>query len=75
MALTENDLDQFEQIVEEKVSHLPTKDELYSKMAEVMGELKGIREEQEAMTHRLIGHEDRITDLEDIHPAGKHATS
>jgi len=47
MSLTQKDLDDIEQIVdekiEEKVKNLPTKDEFYNKMDEVIGELKTIR--------------------------------
>lgn len=49
--LTQKDLDQVEEIVDrkldEKIKFLPTKDEFFGKMDEVMGELKAIREEQE----------------------------
>lgn len=41
--LTQKDLDEIEEIVEEKldgkIKNLPTKDEFFSKMDEVMGEL------------------------------------
>lgn len=50
--------------LEEKVGNLPTKDEFFGKMDEVMGELKAIREEQPLQSHRLSNHEDRITVLE-----------
>ncbi len=47
--LTQKDLSQIEEIVEEKIGEktkfLPTKDEFYGKMDEVVGELKSIREE------------------------------
>jgi hypothetical protein len=46
--LTKNDLDKIRKIVEKKfggkMMFLPTKDEFYEKMDEVMGELKAIRE-------------------------------
>ena len=35
-----------ELVTKDYLSHLPTKDEFYTKMDEVMGELKDIREEQ-----------------------------
>lgn len=47
------------------ISHLPTKDEFYGKMDEVMGELKGIREDHLVLTHQVSKHEDRITSLEE----------
>jgi len=47
--LTQKDLDQVENIIDEKVGEktklLPTKDEFFGKMDEVMGELKSIRED------------------------------
>lgn len=39
--------------IKEKVTHLPTKDQFYTKMDEVMGELKAIREEQTLITGRV----------------------
>ena len=48
----------------EDISHLPTKDEFYTKMDEVMGELKDIREEQAVQSHQLSNHEDRIEKIE-----------
>ncbi len=78
MTLTEKDIDEIKQIVDEKLDEkikiLPTKDEFFSKMDEVVGELKTIREEQTILTHKTSGHEDRIVSLEKIHPNGKHAT-
>ena len=38
------------------ISHLPTKDEFYGKMDEVMGELKAIREEVAVSTHQVADH-------------------
>lgn len=73
MALTQKDLGQFEQstrqIVKEEIKHLPTKDDFYEKMDEVMGELKAIREEDEVQSGKLFDHEDRITSLEKVCPA------
>jgi hypothetical protein len=60
-----------EEVIEKKefvtksdLSHLPTKDEFYGKMDEVMGELKAIREEQTVQSHQLSNHEDRIEKIE-----------
>ncbi len=47
------------------ISHLPTKDEFYTKMDEVMGELKTIREEQTVQGQHLSDHDDRIQKIED----------
>lgn len=66
--LTQTDLDQIEKIVEEKVeiktSQLPTKDEFYGKMDEVMGELKAIREEQTVFSAKVSNHGDQLEDQE-----------
>jgi hypothetical protein len=51
-------------VTKEDVSHLPTKDEFYGKMDEVMGELKTIREEQAVQSHQLSNHSDRIEKIE-----------
>jgi len=68
MTLTQKDLNEIEGIVEEKidekVKNLPSKDEFYEKMDEVVGELKAIREELPLISHRLSDHEDRIQRVE-----------
>jgi hypothetical protein len=51
-------------VTREDVSHLPTKDEFYAKMDEVMGELKTIREEQTLQSQQLSDHDDRIEKIE-----------
>ncbi len=70
--LTNSDLDEIEKIVDEKIgqktSLLPTKDEFFGKMDEVMGELKAIREEHTVSSNRLDDHEVRITNLESKSP-------
>ena len=50
--------------LDEKISHLPTKDEFYVKMDEVMGELKTIREEVAVLGHQVSDHHDRLEKLE-----------
>jgi len=74
MTLTQQDLNEIEKIVDEKVesrtSNLPTKDEFFGKMDEVMGELKTIREEQTVQSHQLSNHEDRIATLEEVEKVG-----
>jgi len=68
MSLTQKDLEDIEQVVDERISektkNLPTKDEFYNKMDKVMGELKSIRENTEVITHQVSDHEDRITKVE-----------
>ena len=51
-------------VTKEDISHLPTKDEFYTKMDEVMGELKDIREEQALQSQHLSDHDDRIDKIE-----------
>ena len=51
-------------VTKEDISHLPSKDEFYSKMDEVMGELKTIREEQAVQSHQLSDHSDRVEKVE-----------
>ena len=51
-------------VTKEDISHLPSKDEFYTKMDEVMGELKTIREEQPVQSQHLSEHEDRIQKVE-----------
>ena len=53
-----------ELVTKSDLSHLPTKDEFYEKMDEVVGELKTIREEQTLVSHRVSDHEDRIQKIE-----------
>lgn len=72
MTLTQKDFDQVEEltreIVREEIKSLPTKDEFFSKMDEVMGELKTIREEQTIFSHTSSNHENRLQNLEKIRP-------
>lgn len=79
--LTQNDIKVIEDIVEEKLSDkikfLPTKDDFYSKMDEVVGELKASREAFELHTgqhtrinDQLENHEKRIKKVEQhLHPS------
>ena len=68
MILTQADFEEIEKMVDEKfeeqLRNIPSKDEFFTKMDEVVGELKGIREEVTVVTHQVSGHEDRITTLE-----------
>ncbi|HEY3310335.1 MAG TPA: hypothetical protein VGK00_01735 [Anaerolineales bacterium] len=52
-------------VTKDDIGHLPTKDEFYGKMDDVMGELKAIREEQAVQGHQLSDHEERIEKIED----------
>lgn len=72
MALNQKDLDQIEEIMDEKFNeafkNLPTKDEFFSKMDEVMGELKDKREEETILSNQVSDHENRIQNLENSLP-------
>lgn len=75
---TKKDFDKFEELIKHVVAeeldnkipdyikYLPTKDEFYNKMDELMGEVKAMRESQEihAGTHTDIN--DRIEKLEQV---------
>ena len=67
-ALDGNDLkaikDLIEITVDEKLSHLPSKDEFYETMDNVMGELKAIREEVAVLGHQVADHSDRLERIE-----------
>lgn len=56
----------------EEISHLPTKDEFFEKMDEVMGELKTIRTNQEILSPKIYDLQERLEKLEEIHPSGHH---
>lgn len=69
--LTIKDLEEIEQLIYDKTKFLPTKDEFYKMMDELMGEIKTVREEMAMMNNRskdffdrLGNHEIRIRDLE-----------
>lgn len=70
MSLTQKDFDQIEELLDEKLDEklkiLPTKKEFFSKMDEVMGELKTVREEQTVLSHQVSNHENRLRTLEEI---------
>ena len=51
-------------VTKDEIGLLPTKDEIFTKMDEVMGELKTIREEQALQSQHLSDHDDRIEKIE-----------
>jgi hypothetical protein len=57
-------IDKKEVVTKSDIGHLPTKDESYTKMDEVVGELKTIREEQPLQSRQISDHEDRIHKIE-----------
>lgn len=70
MTLTQKDFDQIEKVLDEKLDEklkiLPTKEEFFSKMDEVMGELETAREEQTTLSHQVADHENRLGILEEV---------
>jgi hypothetical protein len=77
MTLTNSDFKGIKEVVNEAIEenetlvrkddikHLPTKEEFYNKMDEVMGELKTVREEHTLLSGRVYdNHEPRIENIE-----------
>ena len=52
--------------LDEKLKYLPTKDEFYETVDDVMGELKAIREEKSVQSHQFSNHEDRLVKIESL---------
>jgi hypothetical protein len=63
-ALIEVTIDEKGLVTKSDIGHLPTKDVFFTKMDEVMGELKTTREEQTIQSHQLSDHEDRVEKIE-----------
>ncbi|MBU1084953.1 MAG: hypothetical protein ABIJ43_00135 [Candidatus Beckwithbacteria bacterium] len=84
MALTKQDLNQIEGLLDLKLDEkflakidnlidkrfklLPTKDEFFTKMDEVVGELETTRQEQTILGYQVSEHEKRIIKLEEQQP-------
>ena len=64
MAITIDEAIEEKLVTKDDISHLPTKDDFYTKMDEVMGELKTIREEQAVQSQHLSDHDDKIEKIE-----------
>lgn len=52
--------EKLEEKFEEKLKFLPTKDEFYEKMDEVIGEIKAMREELTMQSGRISEHSDQL---------------
>lgn len=80
MPLTDTDIKNIRQLVKTEIEFaveplkediaelkatLPTKDEFYTAMDELVGEIKTIRQEQPIMAHQIHNHEKRLKHLED----------
>jgi hypothetical protein len=64
--------DEKDVITREDLKYLPSKEEYYKREDEMITELKAIREEITVQSGQLSDHSDRIENLENIHPRGKH---
>jgi len=79
MTLTKSDFEAFKELIKltlqeeaetllatkKEIKHLPTKEEFYSRMDKIMGELKAIREEHAMLSGRVYeNHEPRIRKIE-----------
>lgn len=74
--LTEQDVDQIEQVVDRR---LEEKFQMYSSrimnaISDVMGQLKAIRESLDIFAPKVYDHEERLEKLESIHPGGQHSS-
>ena len=58
------DFEDFRKEINEKLNLLPTKDEFFTRMDKVMGELQTIREEQLLLSAKSSSYGDRLTVLE-----------
>ena len=59
-------------VTNDSIGNLPTKDEFYGKMDELMGELKTIREEVAVLGHQVSDHDDRLEKLESDQDTSSH---
>lgn len=60
------------QSLDDKLSHLPSKDQFYEENDKLMGELKAIREEQSLITEQYKRIFDEVEELKEIHPNKMH---
>lgn len=66
--LTQKDVEQIEKqtrkILKQEIKHLPTKDDFYNRMDELIGEVKSMREEQTLIAGKISEHTDSIENHE-----------
>lgn len=55
--------DRLESKLEQKLTNFPTKHEFFSRMDEVMGGLKAMRQEHMILSHKVFTHDDQIHEL------------
>lgn len=66
--LSQKDLDQIDKLIDKRIKYLPTKEEFFTKMDQLMKEIKDLREEVTVVTSykdQIEDHEIRITKLEE----------
>lgn len=67
--LTQHDINEIDKLISEKLDEktrlLPTKDDFFGKMDEVMGELKAIREEHALQGDIVSNHTDQLEKQEE----------
>lgn len=66
--ISESDL-----VTKKDLKYLPTKEEYYKRMDEMMAKLNKMETEFTVLNGRVSDHSDRIENLEDIHPNGIHS--
>ena len=62
-----------ERIVDEKMKFLPSKDEFYERMDHIAGMIQDMWDELAASNLALNRHEEKLDQLENIHPNFAHA--
>jgi len=73
--LTQDDLNEVEEIIEEKTKNLPTKDEFYKETLRILSKLDDLEISMDIITSRQSEHSDKIEALEKIHPQGIHTAT
>lgn len=58
--------DELEKKFEEKLKYLPNKEQFFSKMDEIMGELKKIREEQIILVDKVNQHDKLLSKITQV---------
>ena len=54
----------FDEKLDEKLSHLPTKDEFYEETSKILKRLDDLEKEKDVLSHQVSGHSDQIEKIE-----------
>ena len=65
--------DVIEEVLEEKLSQLPSKEEFYSSQDKLITELKAMREETSLIAGQASRHANDLEQLKIIHPGFQHS--